>query len=221
MMISKYFSHNQLKGLIKVGDVILPGTNISPSFSKTGCARHIDRMAEFLSEDDLGGLQLLFGVFRWTPKWIIGLILTACNHNKRFPGFLGAGLRMIEIGVKGAVLSPYYSNLTSPEYTGKKVYDIIGWNPKIVVHDDEPSPAPKKINLENPNSDDIKAVYDVARTVQPDIREWGVKKRLMFITNLKAVILENQERILDRVQEDTGKSRFDAITAEIFGVFYR
>ena len=89
MIISKYFSQNQLKGFLKVGDVVLPGTDISPSFSKTGCANHIDRMAEFLSEDDLGGLQLLFGIFRWTPKWMISIILSACKHNKRFPGFLG------------------------------------------------------------------------------------------------------------------------------------
>jgi aldehyde dehydrogenase (NAD+) len=218
MMISKYFSQNQLKGLLKAGDVILPGTDTSPSFSKTGCINHIDRMAEFLSEDDLGGLQMLFAVFRWIPKLIISLIMLACNHNKHFPGFFGAGLRMIEIGVKGAVFSPYYANLTASKYTGKKVYDIIGWNPKIVMHDDKSYQESVKINMENPSPEDIKSVYDVARTAQPDIREWGVKKRLMFITNLKAVILENQEHILDRVQEDTGKSRFDAITAEIFGV---
>lgn len=218
MMISKYFSQNQLKGLLKAGDIILPGTDTSPSFSKTGCINHIDRMAGFLSENDLGGLRMLLGVFRWAPKWIISLILTACNHNKHFPGFLGAGLRMLEIGIKGATLSPYYANLTSPDYTGPKVYDIIGWNPKIVVHDDGPDPGNKKIDLENPSPEDIKAVYEVARKVQPDIREWGAKKRLEVIINLKAVILANQERILDRVQKDTGKSRFDAITAEIFGV---
>ena len=44
-----------------------------------------------------------------------------------------------------------------------------------------------------------------------------MKKRLGFITALKSVILEHQEYILDRLQADTKKSRFDAITAEIFG----
>ena len=217
-MISKYFSQNQLKGLSKAGDIILPGTDISPSFSKTGCIHHIDRMAGFLSEDDLGGLQTLLGIFRWTPKWVVSLILTACNHNKLFPGFLGAGLRMLEIGIKGATLSPYYSNLTSQNYKDRKVFDIIGWNPKIVVHDDRPDTGYKRFNLEDSTPENIKTVYELARKVQPQIRKWGVKKRLGFITNLKAVILANQERILDRVQEDTGKSRFDAITAEIFGV---
>ncbi|MBU1340081.1 MAG: aldehyde dehydrogenase family protein [Proteobacteria bacterium] len=218
MMISKYFSQNQLKGLLKVGDIILPGTDTSPSFSTTGCITHIDRMAEFLSDDDLNGLCLLFGLFRWTPKWKIRLILKACHHNKYFPGFLGSALRMLEIGIKGATLSPYYANLTSPEYTGQKVYDVIGWNPKIVVHDEKDKIKPEKINLENPTPEDIRAVYDRAKKVQPDIREWGVKKRVEFISNLKAVILANQDRILDKVQADTGKSRFDAITAEIFGV---
>jgi hypothetical protein len=133
MIISRYFSQNQLKGLIKTGDIILPGTNKSPSFSKTGCVNHIDRMAAYLSEEDLGGLRMLLVVFRWTPGWIIVLILKACKNNKFFPGFIGSGLRMLEIGVKGATLSPYYANLTSPDYKGRKVFDVIGWNPKIVL----------------------------------------------------------------------------------------
>ncbi|WDP93316.1 MAG: aldehyde dehydrogenase family protein [Desulfobacter sp.] len=74
------------------------------------------------------------------------------------------------------------------------------------------------VNLDEPSPDDIAALYGRARDAQAEIRDWGVKKRLEFITALKAVILEHQEYILDRVQQDTGKSRFDAITAEIFGV---
>jgi acyl-CoA reductase-like NAD-dependent aldehyde dehydrogenase len=44
-----------------------------------------------------------------------------------------------------------------------------------------------------------------------------VKKRLEFITRLKAIIIGRQAEILDRIQADTGKSRTDALTAEIFG----
>lgn len=65
MKVSRYFTRNQLRGLIKAGDVILPGTDRSPSFSQTGCSVHIDRMAAYLSEDDLAGLRILFSVFRW------------------------------------------------------------------------------------------------------------------------------------------------------------
>ncbi|MBU0972030.1 MAG: aldehyde dehydrogenase family protein [Proteobacteria bacterium] len=217
MMISRYFSQSQLKGLLKAGDIILPGTQVSPSFSATGCVHHMDRMAKYLSEDDLNGLRMVFAVFRWMPKWKIKLILKLCNHSSRLPSFIGAGLRMLEIGLKGATLSPYYANLTAPGYDGNKVYDVIGWHPKMVVNEDGVPVKPAPVNLDNPSSEDVAAVYQKARKAAPEIRDWGVKKRLEFISNLKAVILSNQEYILDRLQADTKKSRFDAITAEIFG----
>jgi aldehyde dehydrogenase (NAD+) len=218
MIVSKYFSQAQLTGLTKAGDILLPGTADSPCFSQTGCIAHMDRMAAFLSRDDLQGLRLLLSLFRITPKWKIRLLFKLCDKSSRLPGFLGSGLRMLEIGVKGAVFSPYYANLTGPGYTGKKVYDAIDWHPKLVLKEDEkPAPA-KAVNLKDPLEEDVAAIYETARTAQEDIRDWGLEKRIEFIIALKAVILENQEYILDRVQADTGKSRFDAITAEIFGV---
>ncbi|MCP3939891.1 MAG: aldehyde dehydrogenase family protein [Desulfobacteraceae bacterium] len=218
MMISKYFSKSQLKGLLKTGDVILPGTNVSPSFSSTGCINHIDRMAKYLSPDDLNGLQMVFFVLRWMPKWVITLLLKLCSHSNSFPSFIGAGLRMLEIGLKGATLSPYYANLTASGYEGNKVYDVIGWHPKFFVNEDGMPVKQTPVNLDSPTSEDVEKIYKVARESGPEIRDWGVKKRLQFISNLKAVILKNQEYILDRLQADTKKSRFDAITAEIFGV---
>jgi len=217
MIVSKYFSQGQLKGLAKAGDILLPGTNNSPSFSQTGCIAHMDKMAAYLSEDDYSGLKMLLSIFQWMPRWKIRLLFKLCNQGNRFPGFLGAGLRMLEIGVKGAVFSPYYANLTGPGYTGKKVYDAIDWHPKLVLKEDELPEKAMAVNLDDPTPEDITAVYDRARAAQADIRDWGVKKRVEFITALKAVILENQEYILDKLQADTGKSRFDAITAEIFG----
>ncbi len=137
MMTSKYLNQNQLKGLLKTGDVILPGTTQSPSFSQTGCIHHVDRMAAYLSEDDLGGLRLVLGLFRWMPSWGISIIMAMAARNRYFPGPLGAGLRMLEIGVKGATMSLYYSNLTGPDYQGRKVFEIIGWDAKVVVHNDD------------------------------------------------------------------------------------
>jgi acyl-CoA reductase-like NAD-dependent aldehyde dehydrogenase len=177
----------------------------------------MDKMAAYLSDDDLGGLRMLLSVFRWTPKWKIRLIFKLCNQSHRLPGILGAGLRMLEIGVKGAVFSPFYANLTAPGYAGKKVHDAIDWHPKLVLREDEMPEKAMAVNLDDPGPDEIKAVYDKAKAAQPDIRDWGVKKRVEFISALKAVILEHQEYILDKLQADTGKSRFDALTAEIFG----
>jgi len=136
MTTSEYLNENQIKGLLKAGDVILPGADKSPSFSQTGCIEHIDRIAAFLDPDDLNGLRLVLSLFRWSPRWFIALLMTMCDHNRLFPGFLGAAFRMLDIGVKGATMSPYYSNLTGADYYGDKVFDIIGWDAKIIVRNE-------------------------------------------------------------------------------------
>ncbi len=220
MKTSRYFTRNQLRGLLKAGDVILPGTEQSPSFSQTGCSEHIDRMAAYLSEDDLSGLRILFSVFRWSPRWLIRILMQLSTHNHVFPGFIGAGLRMLEIGLKGATMSLYYANLTHADYEGKKIFEVIGWNPKIVLRDSDAAPAKSStppIDYDNPAPADIAAIYTRARKAQPDIGTWGIAKRLEFISNLREIIINRQAYILDRIQKDTGKSRTDALTAEIFG----
>jgi aldehyde dehydrogenase (NAD+) len=219
MKISKYFSQTQLLGLQKAGDVILPGTELSPSFSDTGCIDHVDRQAAYLSTDDLGGLRVLLRLLRHAPRWSIRLLLTACRANARFPGYLGTALRTIDIGLRGLVTSLYYSNLTGDRYRGKKVFDILGWDAKLVMsHADLPTQGKQApIRYNNPEASDVAAIFARARQAQPAIVSWGLDKRLAFITRLKAIIVARQAHILDRIQADTGKSRTDALTAEIFG----
>lgn len=145
MSVSNYFSQNQLKGLLKVGDIIVPATNRLPSFSQSGCVEHIDRMLAYLSSDDLSGLRMVFSALRWSPRWSIHLLLKACKYNQWFPGPIGAGLRMLEIGIKGAIVSPYYADLTSKTYTGPKVFDVIGWDAKVHEADDQEISEPKSV----------------------------------------------------------------------------
>lgn len=218
MTVSKYFSQTQLKGLLKAGDVLIPGTDRSPSFSGTGGIEHIDRMAAYISPDDLSGLKIVLSLLAWMPKWKISLLFKLCEKNNRLPGFLGAALRMLDLGLKGIAYSPYYANITGSDYQGPKAHDVMGWHPKLALRDNELPDKVKKINYTDPEKKDVENIYALAHQSVTSLREWPVKKRLEFITALKAVILENQEMILDRVQADTGKSRFDAITAEIFGV---
>ena len=219
MRISKYFSQNQLHGLLKAGDIMLPGTDVSPAFSRIGCIDHVDRMAAYLNADDISGLQVLLTIFRYAPRWVVRLLLKACTANGRFPGPSGAALRTIDLGIKALVMSLYYSNLVGDGYTGKKIFDIIGWDAKLVMPPGGEPPAthPTDIVYDNPQAPDVARMFDRARLAQPDILSWPVNKRLEFISRLRAIIIARQGYILDRIQEDTGKSRTDALTAEIFG----
>ena len=219
MKISRHFTPRQLCGLQRIGDVLLPGTDASPAFSRTGCIDHIDRMAAYLSKDDLGGLRLVFGLAAGCPRWLIRLLMNLCTHSQRVPGPLGAGLRLLEIGVKGAVMSLYYANVTGEHYRGPKVFDVIDWHPRIRMRaEDLPSSAAvSSVAYRDPTPEDIARIYARARRAQTEIASWPLAKRLEFIARLQAVIIDRQKEILDRIQQDTGKSRTDALTAEIFG----
>jgi aldehyde dehydrogenase (NAD+) len=58
----------------------------------------------------------------------------------------------------------------------------------------------------------------IAKQASGQLRKTGVKERISKIKFLKKIILNKREAIIDRIQQDTGKSRSDALISEIFGV---
>lgn len=217
MITSKYLSRRQMKGLIHTGDALLPGTGQMPSFSHTGCWKHIDRQAAYLSPDDLAGLQMVLGAFRFLPKPVIrGLISLASKYHDA-PGPLGLGFRMVEIGVKGAVMSLYYSDLHADEYTGVKVFEAIGWDAHVELVDDGLAPEVTPVNLIDPTPDDITAMYERAKQVQPEIADLSIAKRVEYIANLRGIIVQRRQEIIERILADSNKSQTDILTSDVFG----
>ena len=131
-MSSKYLSETGIKGLIKTGSIIVPGDDIFPSFSKTSFHKQIDRMLDYMEEEDRDGVCLLMSIFYYTPSFLISALLKLTDHNQKFPNLIGAPLRLILIGVKGMIFTLYYSNLEDPNEYGQKIHDLIGWDAKIV-----------------------------------------------------------------------------------------
>jgi aldehyde dehydrogenase (NAD+) len=56
-----------------------------------------------------------------------------------------------------------------------------------------------------------------ARAGGLSLRRRSLASRLEYLATLRGVILRRREEILDRIQQDTGKSRSDALVSEIFG----
>lgn len=73
-------------------------------------------------------------------------------------------------------------------------------------------------NLEIGDSKYIQEVYTKAREVSEKIRDIPVNKRVEEITKLQDYIVENKEKIVQKIVEETGKSKTDALTSEILGV---
>jgi aldehyde dehydrogenase (NAD+) len=222
----------QLAGLLKVGDLIVPGDGDLPSFSASGCAQHADRMLAHMNASDRDGLTLLLAVFRFLPGIMLRAILQLTDRHAAFPGPIAAGLRMIGVGVKGVVMGLYYSGLDGDQ----TILRAIKWDARVVDRPSEdlegaapsapraedlaPCPTPGADGAAPSRADAMTPEQCMQRARQggESLRRLSLPERLEHIALLREIILRRREEIIDRIQRDTGKSRSDALISEIFGV---
>jgi hypothetical protein len=126
---SRNLSAGQLRGLLKVGDVLIPGDGELPSFSESGAAEHADRMLDYMHEGDRSGVKLLLGLCRFLPRLLIRGLLRLTERPPAAPAALGAALRTIGIGIKGPVMTLYYSDVAE----GFAIHERLGYDPVVVV----------------------------------------------------------------------------------------
>ena len=124
-MNAKYMNSVGLRGLNKVGDILIPALDNYPSFSQLGCAEHVDKVVEDLPPSDRDGVGLLFGLFYFVPAFLLRALFNFLekNHNKDI--MLGAILRQIRMGVRGIVYSLYYSGWKGSAYTGPSPLELM------------------------------------------------------------------------------------------------
>ncbi|HKZ40865.1 MAG TPA: hypothetical protein VJ044_07865 [Candidatus Hodarchaeales archaeon] len=123
---SSYLSDRELKGLVKLGNIMLPRNDPFPSFSDTGCVLHIDDAVRYLDPRDLGDLKLFFRVIALIPSLLVRIIV-------RWIGGSRIGLlRLANLGIRGIVFSLYYGNKADPEFHGKSVFHVIDYGVRTV-----------------------------------------------------------------------------------------
>jgi acyl-CoA reductase-like NAD-dependent aldehyde dehydrogenase len=223
-MMPETLSRTQFAGLLKLGDVIIPGDGDLPSFSASGCAVHADRMIAYMNPGDRDGITALLGVARFLPRVALRGLLRLTERHTAFPAPIAAGLRMINIGLKGVVMTLYYSGIDERA----AILPAIGWDAKVVEREDVPeavdeSPDDHGAALTAKHADAPAAplpedVVRRARAGSESLRRLSLAERLQHLSALREVILRRREEIVDRIQRDTRKSRSDALISEIFGV---
>jgi len=67
-MTSHWLSPAQLAGLVKVGDVLVPGEGDLPSLSASNAAAAADRLFAHMAPGDRDAVRILLGVFRWRTR---------------------------------------------------------------------------------------------------------------------------------------------------------
>ncbi len=203
----------QYAGLLKIGDVLIPGDGELPSFSKSRCAEQADRMLAHMYEGDRSGVKFLLSLFRYLPRFAVRGLFRLSDRHESLPGPVAAAARLVNLGVKGVVMTLYYSDVGE----GAAVFPVLHWDAKVVEtpgasEDGAVKPLPPPAEVAE------RGAVESARAGFASLRRVGLDERLAHLSSLKRVILRRREEIIDRIQRDTGKSRSDALISEIFGV---
>jgi len=125
---SNYLKPAALKGLNRIGDVLIPRSGDLPSFSEFGGIEHIDDVIAYAPKEDIAILNLVLKIFSFLPqrtlRWAADQMVGAWYKD----GALAALLRELNIGLKGILFSCYYSGKAGSRYAGKNPLDVIGYS---------------------------------------------------------------------------------------------
>ncbi len=133
--LSRHLSAAQVRGLERLGDAYIPGDEQLPSFARTGCVEHVDRILDYMDSADLKSLKLLLGVFAYVPHLVIVALVALLETSTRVPGPVGAALRFVRMGIKGLVVSLYYSGYVAQSYKGPSPLDVLGYEVGVYTAD--------------------------------------------------------------------------------------
>ena len=125
MALSK-LSDRELRGLTKLGEVLIPKNPPFPSFQETGCIAFVDKALEGLPSKDLADLKAFLRVVSFFPR---PMVLWTLNLLKTAP--LG-DFRKAALGIKALAMTLYYSGKTLPGALALNPLDLIGFKIKRV-----------------------------------------------------------------------------------------
>lgn len=135
--MSRYLNARQIRGLEKIGDAYFPGGDKFPSFSRCGCAEHVDVSLEGLPDGDRNSLKSLLTIVGFAPAFLARGLVGLAERGTHWPGPLGTGLRFLRLGLRGVVTTLYYSGETAPGYDGPSTLDGIGYKVSVFTSDVE------------------------------------------------------------------------------------
>lgn len=118
-MSSSHLTFRQIRAIGKIGDVLIPGDEILPAFSETDCVKQVDRILNFMPIQDVRDLKTLISIFSFFPRGAIFLTIRLLELSPKIPG--GGVLRLIRLGLRGLVMTLYYSD---PKVLGLLDYQV-------------------------------------------------------------------------------------------------
>lgn len=117
----------ELKALLRLGDVMIPGGGGFPKYSETGCVDHINSLASVAPREDIRALSRLLKVLAFAPGFALRALCWAMLNAERFPFLLATPLRQLNFGLRGLVVTPYFAGLTGSDFTGTTPHQVMDY----------------------------------------------------------------------------------------------
>lgn len=127
-MASRYFSKRAIKGLNKVGDILIPANGEFPSFSEYAGIEHVDAMASYAPEEDIESLSVVMAIFSFLPTFVLRMIVALLATAQKRKGPLAPLLRQLNLGLRGLIFACYYAERPGTDYKGKDPVDVINFS---------------------------------------------------------------------------------------------
>ncbi len=126
-MASKYLSKRAIKGLSRIGDILIPGNKQFPSFSSYQCMDHIDDLVAYAPNSDIKDLNMVLSILSFLPNGTLTWLIRKMSESHQKEGMIGNLLRQLNMGIRGIVFSLYYSEKPGEQYQGKNPTEMIGF----------------------------------------------------------------------------------------------
>ncbi len=127
-MKSEYFNQAALKGLNRIGDILVPGEDDFPSFSEYNCIEHVDDLLAFAPPEDVKDLGMVLAILNYFPRSLLLYLVKSLAQAPDKKGGLGVLFRQLNLGIRGIVFSLYYSEKPGAGYSGPDPEKLIGFS---------------------------------------------------------------------------------------------
>ncbi len=125
--MAQILSKAAIKGVTRLGDIIIPGNMDLPSYSEYGGIEHVDDLLKYAPSADIGDLNLILAILSFMPAFILKWVVVRMTKSHQGGNGVSVIFRQLDLGLKGIILSTYYTEKGGANYQGVRPLDKIGY----------------------------------------------------------------------------------------------
>jgi hypothetical protein len=125
---SNHISPAAVKGLTRIGDILCPGDDYFPSYSKLGCVEHVDIALEYAPVSDIKDLGLLLSILSFMPGFVLSWLVRQMAESHDRDSALSITFRQLDFGLRGIIFGTYYSGRSGSGYIGPNTHELVGFS---------------------------------------------------------------------------------------------